>query len=70
MSNYPAHDKRSCLCCGQMVYGKGKERTIAELEHELEFLECMGYTREELLGKHKAQVEYQLPGMVEWLTNQ
>jgi hypothetical protein len=53
-----------------MVYGKGRERTIAEWEHELEFLECMGYTREELLGKHKAQVEYQLPGMIEWLTAQ
>lgn len=70
MSNYPAHDKKACLCCGQMVYGKGRERTIAEWEHELEFLECMGYTREELLGKHKAQVEYQLPGMIEWLTAQ
>lgn len=69
MSEFPTR-RNSCLCCGQLVYRGGKERTIAELEFELGFLEYLGYTREELLTKHRAQLEYQLPGMIEWLTAQ
>jgi hypothetical protein len=69
MSDFPT-DKNSCLCCGQLVYKGGKQRTIIELEVEAEFLGAMGYEREELLTKHREQVEYQLPGMIEWLTAQ
>jgi hypothetical protein len=69
MSDYPTR-QNSCLCCGQLVYRGGKTRTITELEVEFLFLEKLGYTREELLTKHRAQLEYQLPGMIEWLTAQ
>jgi hypothetical protein len=67
MTKFPT-DKQSCLCCGQLVYQGGKQRSIPDLEHEFHFLEALGYTRDELLNEHRAQVEYQLPGMIEWLT--
>jgi hypothetical protein len=56
------------LCCGQLRYEPGAAKTLAALETEFEFLERLGYTRDELLTKHREQVQYQLPGMIEWLT--
>lgn len=64
-------DKRQCLCCGQLHYlPPTSPLPIKELEKQLAILEGCGYTRTALLGKHRAQVEYQLPGMIEWLTAQ
>lgn len=63
-------DKRSCLCCGQLVYQPGGSCTVEELEAHLTLLEGMGYSRNDLLTTHRKQVEYQVPGMIEWLTAQ
>jgi hypothetical protein len=32
--------------------------------------EALGLTREDLLGKHREQIEYQSPGFAEWLQGQ
>ena len=70
MSNFST-DKQECLCCMQRVLKPGRRRrTLVELEHGLAVLEAMGYTRDELLTKHRAQCEYQFPGFVEWLRGQ
>jgi hypothetical protein len=41
--------------------------TPEECQFHWQFLEEMGYSRADLLGKHREQIEYQLPGLAEWL---
>jgi hypothetical protein len=61
------------LCCGQLHYrpdDRGSPLPIDELEVQFRLLEALGYTRERLLNEHRAQLDYQLPGMAQWLTAQ
>jgi hypothetical protein len=64
-------DFDKCLCCGQAVTEPGKPMTAERAVRAYAILTTLvGYTREELLGKHRAQLEYQSPGFVEWLEAQ
>jgi hypothetical protein len=60
-------DKHVCLCCGQSVTQRGKPITPERCERALEMFTALGLTREDLLGKHRAQIDYQSPGFAEWL---
>jgi hypothetical protein len=60
----------TCLCCGQQLYGPGKPMTPERCERALEMFTALGLTREDLLGKHRAQIDYQSPGFAEWLQGQ
>jgi hypothetical protein len=67
-----ATDKNICLCCGQNVPTSpdGCLLPPAKAEAHLFLLEALGYTRKSLLTKHRAQIDYQLPGFAEWLQGQ
>ena len=71
MSDFPT-DKNVCLCCGGEVWRRVVpfRETPEKWQASLSLLEAIGYTREELLTKHREQVEYQLPGMIEWMMGQ
>jgi hypothetical protein len=56
-----------CLCCGQAVAKRGDSITPERAEKALRVFTALGLTFEELLGKHRAQLEYQSPGFVDWL---
>jgi hypothetical protein len=66
-----ATDKDICLCCGQNVLARRDGCLTSEkAERDLALFEALGYTRESLLTKHRAQIDYQLPGFAEWLQGQ
>ena len=56
-----------CLCCGQAVTERRPPITPERADIAYAIFQLRGLTRDELLGKHRAQLEYQSPGMVEWL---
>jgi hypothetical protein len=58
-------DKR--LCCGQPVTQRGKPITPERALKALNLFLALGLSREDLLTKHRAQLEYQSPGFIEWL---
>ena len=61
----------TCLCCGQTVLARRDAcLTPEKAERDLALFEALGYTRESLLTKHRAQIDYQLPGFAEWLVAQ
>jgi hypothetical protein len=62
--------KHECLCCGQLHYKQGKPLAQDEYVVQFNLLEALGYTRETLLGEHREQLDYQLPGMAQWLQGQ
>lgn len=63
-------DIHKCLCCGQVVSVKGRPVTPERAAHSFAVLTAMGFTRRALLTRHRAQLEFQSPGMVEWLEGQ
>jgi hypothetical protein len=63
-------DIHKCLCCNQRVAEKGKPITPERAAHSFAVLTAMGFTRKALLTRHRAQLEFQSPGMVEWLEGQ
>jgi hypothetical protein len=64
-------DKHVCLCCGQSVFARpSKPMTPERAERSLAILTALGFTREDLLGKHREQLDYQSPGFAEWLQGQ
>ena len=63
-------DKHVCLCCGQNVLQPGKPIPPEKAEAFLSLFEALGFTREELLTKHREQIDYQSPGFAEWLQGQ
>ena len=63
-------DKNICLCCGQRVLQPGKPMTPDRAWRALMMFEALGLTREDLLGKHREQIEYQSPGFAAWLEGQ
>lgn len=64
-------DIHTCLCCGQTVL-KARDTPMTPEKCEVAFtiLSALGLTREDLLGKHRAQIDYQSPGFAEWLEGQ
>ena len=60
-------DFDKCLCCGQRVTKPGEPITPERAERALRMLMALGHTRAGLLSAHRAQLEYQSPGFVEWL---
>jgi hypothetical protein len=63
-------DMHTCLCCGQRVDEPGKPITPERAERALAMFDALGFTREELLTKHRAQLDYQSPGFAQWLEGQ
>jgi hypothetical protein len=60
-------DIHKCLCCGQRVEERGRPITPDRAARAFAILTAMGFTRKALLTKHRPQLEFQSPGMVEWL---
>jgi hypothetical protein len=56
-----------CLCCGQPVTERGKPVTPERAAKAYMIFLALGFTREALLTKHRAQLDYQSPGFTEWL---
>jgi hypothetical protein len=60
-------DFDKCLCCGQSITERRPPITPERAEKSLKIFTALGLSRDELLGKHRAQLEYQSPGFVAWL---
>jgi hypothetical protein len=60
-------DLDKCLCCGQPVTQRGEPITPERAARALAIFTALGFTREALLTKHRAQLDYQSPGFAEWL---
>jgi hypothetical protein len=60
-------EKDVCLCCEQKVQNPHGRLTPSEAENQMQLLGMIGYSRQSLLTTHRHRVEYQLPGMIEWL---
>jgi hypothetical protein len=60
-------DKNVCLCCGQMVLKRGNPITPDRAVKACAIFFALGLTREALLTKHRAQLDYQSPGFAAWL---
>jgi hypothetical protein len=60
-------DLHKCLCCGQPMTRRGNPVTPERAERALGILLDLGFSRQALLTKHRAQLDYQSPGFVEWL---
>lgn len=56
-----------CLCCGQRVESRGKPLNPERCAHAFAVLTAQGFTRKALLTRHREQLDYQSPGLVEWL---
>jgi hypothetical protein len=63
-------DKNTCLCCGQRVLQPGKPMTPDRARRAWAMFLALGLTREDLLGKHREQLDYQSPGFAAWLEGQ
>lgn len=64
------HPYNLCLCCGQKNEGRKTPLTAEEITIQITLLEQLGYTREKLLSEHAEQLDYQLPGLRQWLQGQ
>lgn len=56
-----------CLCCDQLVT---EPRRCPDPEKAWELLQALGYTREELLTTHRANLDYTAGGFTDWLRRQ
>jgi hypothetical protein len=63
-------DKQRCLCCQQFVARGRPVISPDKAAAEFALLEALGFTREMLLTKHRHQIDFQLPGLAEWLQGQ
>jgi hypothetical protein len=63
-------DLDKCLCCGQPIKERRPPVTPERAEKSFRIFTALGLSREELLGKHREQLDYQSPGFVEWLERQ
>ena len=63
-------DKDICLCCGQRVLQPGKPITPERAARALVIFMELGLKREDLLGRHREQLDYQPPGFSTWLEEQ
>jgi hypothetical protein len=62
MSLHDNTDLDKCLCCGQPVLKRGNPITPECAERALAIFEGLGFRRDDLLIRHRAQLEYQSPG--------
>jgi hypothetical protein len=63
-----SNDKRSCLCCGRIYKIRGKKcLNPAEAAAGLSALHDLGYSDEELLGRYKANLDWQAPGLSDFI---
>ena len=60
-------DTQRCLCCGQLVLSRGRWLAPDAAEAKFKVLESLGFTQERLLSHHRHQIDYQTPGLAEWL---
>ena len=60
-------DLDRCLCCGQPITQRGNPITPERARRALAIFTALGFNRDDLLSKHRAQLDYQSPGFVEWL---
>jgi hypothetical protein len=60
-------DLDKCLCCGQRVLKRGNPITPERAERALAIFEAPGFRHDDLLTRHRAQLDYQSPGFAEWL---
>ena len=63
-------ETRSCLCCQQQVKQGKPIKSREQIDATMSLLEALGFTREALLTKHRAQIDFQFPGLAEWLQAQ
>jgi hypothetical protein len=64
------YDPTSCLCCGEHNVRKRKapkNPTAEDARIAIEDLESLGYTKEEMLGTFRAHLDWQAPGLAEWV---
>ena len=65
------NDPRSCLCCGEHLVMRRRKRpkhiTYEHVQIAIEELEHLGYTKEDMLGPFKAHLDWQMPGLAEWI---
>jgi hypothetical protein len=59
-----------CLCCDQIVSKPGQRVTPEKAVRAFAFLNALGYSRESLLGEHRANIDFTAPGLAEWLEQQ
>lgn len=57
----------TCLCCDKIIAERGKPATPQEAAKAFLFLNALGYSRESLLSEHRANIEFTMPGLAEWL---
>ena len=63
-------DKQRCLCCLQFVERGRPVKTQEQIDATMSLLKALGFTRESLLTKHRAQIDFQSPGLSAWLQGQ
>jgi hypothetical protein len=57
----------TCLCCGRPVIEPGEPVPRERMPSVYTALRLMGFTREQLLGEHRSNLRWTLPGLVEWI---
>lgn len=60
-------DVHICLCCGNRIETQPAPMPPDKLKRAWELFRAIGFTREELLTTRRAQIDFQLPGLAEWL---
>ena len=62
-------DPRSCMCCGQNVgkHARLPVRTDDQALAAREALEHLGYDVEDMLGPFRGHIEWQAPGLIEFI---
>ncbi len=61
-------DPRSCLCCARTLPRRGARcRNAEEARAGIESLENLGYTKEEMLGLFRKHLDWQAPGLAEYV---
>jgi hypothetical protein len=69
MSIHDNTDFDQCLCCGKKIT-EPVPMTPERAPKALKFLISLGYTFQDLITKHRTQLQYQAPGLIEWLEAQ
>ena len=62
-------DPRSCLCCGRTLEQRERLRcrNAEEADAGIKALEELGYTKEEMLGLFRGHLEWQAPGLADYV---
>lgn len=57
-----------CMCCDQIITKMGNHVTLENAAKHYDILLSLGYTRFDLLTKYRPNLEFTLPGLIEWIT--